>query len=84
MKFDSLIILSVMVLSPGQALFGQASSVPDPVPPFQASAGKRIAAEFKESINTNHNETQHLNNRRATAHLRASAAPDGRGDRHST
>jgi len=77
MKFDSLIILSVMVLSPGQALFGQACSVPDPVPPFQASAGKRIAAEFKESINTNHNETQHLNNRRATAHLRASAAPDG-------
>jgi len=40
--------LLLLCLAP-MALFGQASSVPDPIPPFQASAGKRVAAEFKDS-----------------------------------
>ena len=40
--------LLLLCLAP-LALFGKGSSVPDPVPPFQAGAGKRIAAEFKDS-----------------------------------
>ena len=41
-------LLALLFLAP-LALFGKVSFVPDPVPPFQASAGKRVAAEFKDS-----------------------------------